>query len=46
MKNSYDDLYTLKEIYICDFNKKNVNLQGVYQDLLNNDVEIPVVKSP
>ena len=33
------------EIYNCDFNKKNVQLQGSYEDLFRSDVEVPVIKS-
>ena len=34
-----------EEIYICDYNKKNVNLQGSYEDLFKSDVDATVSKS-
>jgi hypothetical protein len=34
-----------EEIYTCEFNKQNVDLQGRYQDLFRSDVEVTVVKS-
>ena len=34
-----------EEIYTCEFNKQNVDLQGRYQDLFRSDVEVTVIKS-
>ena len=32
------------EIYICEFNKKHVTLNGTYQDLFNSEVKLEIVK--
>ena len=33
------------DIYICDFNQKNVKLSGKYNDLFKGDIDISVIKS-
>ena len=33
-----------EEIYICEFNKKHIWLQGTYLDLFNSDVKLEEIK--
>ena len=34
-----------QEIYQCDFNLKNLNLRGKYEDLFKSDVDVSIIKS-
>ena len=34
-----------EEIYICEFNKKHIRLQGTYLDLFNSEVKVEVIKT-